>query len=294
MDVMGGVRLVDGTQLSVVTGIDDHSRFCVIAKVVARATARPVCDALLEGMSRHGESEQILTDNGKVFTGKLAPKPATVAFDRICLGNGIRHILTAPYSPTTTGKIERLHKNDAQGSLLGTGLHHDRGDSRSTRCMGRPLQPGPGAPGDRRRPSDQTVRAGGHEPHRRRRSDAEAAQAAQGRRGAPTASAHRRAQGRPGWADQHPQAPLPRGAPPGGTVRHRLLRRRAPPGEPPRVLVATHVRRHLAEDDDRMDRGSKASMPGRPTTGEEVLRKVDPAGSMSFAGTTYRVGNRYA
>jgi hypothetical protein len=43
-----------------------------------------------------------------------------------------------------------------------------------------------------------------------------------------------------------------------------------------------------------MDRGSKASMPGRPTTGEEVLRKVDPAGSMSFAGTTYRVGNRYA
>lgn len=42
--------------------------------------------------------------------GRLAPKPATVAFDRICLGNGIRHLLTAPYSPTTTGKIERLHK----------------------------------------------------------------------------------------------------------------------------------------------------------------------------------------
>ena len=31
-------------------------------------------------------------------------------FDRICADNGIRHILTAPYSPTTTGKIERLHK----------------------------------------------------------------------------------------------------------------------------------------------------------------------------------------
>lgn len=39
MDVMGGVRLVDGTQLSVVTGIDDHSRFCVIARLVQRATA---------------------------------------------------------------------------------------------------------------------------------------------------------------------------------------------------------------------------------------------------------------
>jgi transposase InsO family protein len=110
IDVMGGVRLTDGTQLSVVTGIDDHSRFCVMAKAVTRATARPVCDALLEGLSRHGVPEQILTDNGRVFTGKLARKPANVAFDRICLNNGIRHLLTAPYSPTTTGKIERLHK----------------------------------------------------------------------------------------------------------------------------------------------------------------------------------------
>ena len=31
-------------------------------------------------------------------------------FDRICANNGIRHILTAPYSPTTTGKVERFHK----------------------------------------------------------------------------------------------------------------------------------------------------------------------------------------
>jgi Integrase core domain len=29
---------------------------------------------------------------------------------RICTDNGITHLLTAPYSPTTTGKVERLHK----------------------------------------------------------------------------------------------------------------------------------------------------------------------------------------
>jgi transposase InsO family protein len=110
MDVMGGIRLTDGSQLSVVTGIDDHSRFCVIARLVARATARPVCDALVEGLARYGVPSQILTDNAKVFTGKLAHKPAVVLFDRICLNNGIRHLLTAPYSPTTTGKVERLHK----------------------------------------------------------------------------------------------------------------------------------------------------------------------------------------
>jgi len=110
MDVMRRVFLTNGVEVSVITGIDDHSRFCVAAKVVGRATARPVCDALLEALSTHGIPEQILTDNGKVFTGKLAKRPANVLFDRICLNNGIKHILTAPYSPTTTGKVERLHK----------------------------------------------------------------------------------------------------------------------------------------------------------------------------------------
>jgi hypothetical protein len=33
-----------------------------------------------------------------------------VLFDRICRENGIRHLLTAPRSPTTTGKVERFHK----------------------------------------------------------------------------------------------------------------------------------------------------------------------------------------
>jgi transposase InsO family protein len=67
IDVMGGVRMIDGSQVSVVTGIDDHSRFCVMATLVERATARPVCDALLGALKRHGLPEQILTDNGKVF-----------------------------------------------------------------------------------------------------------------------------------------------------------------------------------------------------------------------------------
>jgi transposase InsO family protein len=110
MDVMGRVRLADGTELSAVTGIDDHSRFCVVAALVRRATARPVCDALSEGLRRHGLPEAILTDNGKVFTGRFGLAKGPVRFDRICSENGIRHLLTAPYSPTTTGKIERLHK----------------------------------------------------------------------------------------------------------------------------------------------------------------------------------------
>jgi len=81
LDVLGDVFLSNGSGVSVVTGIDDHSRFCVIAKVVARATARPVCDALLEALNTYGIPEQILTDNGKVFTGRLGRKPATTIPD---------------------------------------------------------------------------------------------------------------------------------------------------------------------------------------------------------------------
>ena len=112
MDVVGGIHLADGVEVKVVTGIDDNSRFVICAKVVARATARPVCEALFSALRTHGVPESILTDNGKVFTGRFGPagSVAEVMFDRICAENGIRHLLTAPRCPTTTGKVERLHK----------------------------------------------------------------------------------------------------------------------------------------------------------------------------------------
>jgi transposase InsO family protein len=109
MDIVGGVRLADGSEAKIVTGIDDHSRFVISAAVVARATGRPVCDALEAAIERHGVREAVLTDNGKVFTARFGPGPGPVLF-RICRDNGIDHLLTAPRSPTTTGKIERWHK----------------------------------------------------------------------------------------------------------------------------------------------------------------------------------------
>jgi len=39
MDIVGGVVLTGGREAKIVTGVDDHSRFCVSALVVARATA---------------------------------------------------------------------------------------------------------------------------------------------------------------------------------------------------------------------------------------------------------------
>jgi transposase InsO family protein len=109
-DVVGGFLLTDGTTAKALTGIDDHSRFCVSARLMPRERTQPVCDAFADALRRHGVPEQVLTDNGKVFTGRFTQPPVEVLFDRICRENGIEHLLTQPRSPTTTGKIERFHR----------------------------------------------------------------------------------------------------------------------------------------------------------------------------------------
>jgi hypothetical protein len=50
---------------------------------------------LVGSLRRHGIPDEILTDNGKVFTGRFGPQPVEVLFDRICRENGIAHRHTA-------------------------------------------------------------------------------------------------------------------------------------------------------------------------------------------------------
>ena len=110
LDVVGGVLLADGTECKILTGIDDHSRFMICAGVMTRAVSRAVCGHFADALRRWGVPDEVLTDNGRVFTGRFSHQPIEVLFDRICRDNGIHHLLTAPRSPTTTGKIERFHR----------------------------------------------------------------------------------------------------------------------------------------------------------------------------------------
>ena len=259
MDVMSGVFLDDGTELKAVTGIDDHSRFCVIARLVERATARPVCDALVEGLSRHGVPEQILTDNGKVFAGRLARKPSQVLFDRICLNNGIRHILTAPYSPTTTGKIERLHKTIRSEFLQGRRFDSiSRAQAELDAWVAHyNLERGHQGIGDE--PPIRRFELASAEPveivdpdapieeHETPRSNAVGRRV--DRAGRISILKHRYHVGRH-LAGQRVSVETSDGL---LHVSHNG------------VVVATHARRHLPEDDERMDRRAKASRPRRPT-----------------------------
>jgi transposase InsO family protein len=114
LDIVFGPRLVDTTtgelrEARIVTGLDDHSRYCVLARVVERATGRAICLAFSEALERYGAPEEVLTDSGKQFTDRFG-RGGEVLFDKICRRNGIAHRLTQPSSPTTTGKIERFHQ----------------------------------------------------------------------------------------------------------------------------------------------------------------------------------------
>ena len=117
MDIVGGIRLVSPVtgelrEAKVVTAVDDHSRYCVIAKVVERATGRAVCLALAEALTRFRVPEEINTDNGKQFTdrfGRHGTRNGEVLFDKICRRNRVTHRLTAPASPNQNGKVERFH-----------------------------------------------------------------------------------------------------------------------------------------------------------------------------------------
>jgi transposase InsO family protein len=111
MDIVGGFPLADGTSAKALTGIDDHSRMCVCATLMVRERTRAVCDGLRAALATYGSPVQILTDNGKVFTGRFNHPPVEVLFDAICREHGIEHLLTQPRSPTTTGKIERFHRS---------------------------------------------------------------------------------------------------------------------------------------------------------------------------------------
>jgi transposase InsO family protein len=93
-----------------------------MAAVVMRATARAVCLAFTAAMTGYGIPGEVLTGNGRQFTGRFGgPRPAGVLSERICRENGVTRRLARPRSPATTGKIGRLHQ------ILQRELLHVRG-----------------------------------------------------------------------------------------------------------------------------------------------------------------------
>lgn len=68
LDVMGSVLIKDPSaaggvvEAKLISGIDDHSRYSVIGKVVLRATARAVCTAFIAALVEYGVPEEVPSD----------------------------------------------------------------------------------------------------------------------------------------------------------------------------------------------------------------------------------------
>src|SRR6266852_4660374 len=54
MDLVGGFLRADVSSAKALTGIDDHSRFCASARLMARERSQFVCDGFVAAMRAHG------------------------------------------------------------------------------------------------------------------------------------------------------------------------------------------------------------------------------------------------
>jgi hypothetical protein len=54
LDLVSGIYLTDGRECKMLTGIDDHPRFVVVAAVLAVPSGQAVADAFLRAMRSYG------------------------------------------------------------------------------------------------------------------------------------------------------------------------------------------------------------------------------------------------
>jgi hypothetical protein len=214
-----------------------------------------------------------------------------VLFDRICHEYGIKHRLTAAYSPTTTGKVERFHRTYRDEFLV----DHDRRHTTIKEAQDaldawvvkynteRPHQ----SLGDRP-PAERFALAAPRDPVDTTVKLLEVQE--------PTPSP--RPPGVSRWVDQK------------GAIALNSLRYRVGPtfaGESVEVvvqgglveilhkgvLVATHAERRREGGKTNSTKAPRAGRARPATSGMSVVRSVDAGGSISFAGAAYRVGRSW-
>ena len=78
--------------------VDAHSKWMEV-KVVNNATSAVTIDRMRSIFATHGIPEMLVTDNGTVFTSE--------EFNSFTKQNGIRHVTSAPYHPSSNGLAER-------------------------------------------------------------------------------------------------------------------------------------------------------------------------------------------
>lgn len=101
-------ELKDGTKVEILNFLDDFSRLCVAAKVLATTSAPDVVATLYEAGSAWGLPASVLTDNGCIYTSAYRHGYSAMESELFHLGIDYKH--SRPYHPETCGKVERFHQ----------------------------------------------------------------------------------------------------------------------------------------------------------------------------------------
>src|SRR5829696_1123906 len=101
-------QLADGTEISILNIIDDHSRLCLGSDARRHTTGPDVVASFRKAFTQWGIPAGVLSDNGAVFTAKQRGD-GRVALE-IELGLlWVKFDHSRPYHPQTCGKVERFH-----------------------------------------------------------------------------------------------------------------------------------------------------------------------------------------
>ena len=103
-------RLTNGTDIEILTWLDDHSRYALSITAHRPVTGPAVLATFRAAIARHGTPFSTLTDNGLVFTtrfahgGKTSRNGLENELVRLC----VQQKNSRPNHPTTCGKVERF------------------------------------------------------------------------------------------------------------------------------------------------------------------------------------------
>ncbi|WP_106253698.1 IS481 family transposase [Nonomuraea fuscirosea] len=104
-------RLTDGTDTEILSWLDDHSRYALSVTAHARVTGPIVRTTFRAAVAAHGVPASTLTDNGMVFTTRLAGgRGGRNAFEHDLRRLHVRQKNSTPNHPTTCGKVERFQQ----------------------------------------------------------------------------------------------------------------------------------------------------------------------------------------
>ncbi len=102
-------RVIGWGYYSMVTVMDDYSRFILAHKLQRDMTSDSFIEVVQEAVDRTGMDQVPVTDRTKLLSDN-GPGYVSRAFRDYLRMVGIKHILATPFHPQTNGKLERYHQ----------------------------------------------------------------------------------------------------------------------------------------------------------------------------------------